>query len=141
MSENKKPLVFISYTQFDDDHEGGALSRFRDALLRTLRFLAGEEVVAFERYQGIFCHQGQSCDFCTFLMQQNADTRTSEPNMCLFWALSSVLLTGCGTSRQSQGHLATKEPLNVTIWVQEFRRREIGTRGPQNGTNMLQWPV
>jgi hypothetical protein len=31
------------------------------------------------------------------------------------------LLTGCCTSRQSQGRLEKKEPLNVTIWAHEFR--------------------
>jgi hypothetical protein len=44
--------------------------------------------------------------------------------MCLFWALSSVLLVGCGTSRQLQGHLEKKEPLDVIIWVHEFRLHE-----------------
>jgi hypothetical protein len=44
--------------------------------------------------------------------------------MCLFLALSSVLLPGYGTSRQSQGHLEKKEPLDVIIWVHEFRLHE-----------------
>jgi hypothetical protein len=43
-----KPLVFISYAQFDDDFEDGALRRFRDELSRTLRFLSGGEVGIFE---------------------------------------------------------------------------------------------
>jgi hypothetical protein len=44
--------------------------------------------------------------------------------MCLFLALSSLLLPGYGTSRQSQGHLEKKEPLDVIIWVHEFRLHE-----------------
>jgi hypothetical protein len=57
-------------------------------------------------------------------MKQNANIRIHEPNRGLFWVLSSALLAGCGTSRQSQGYLATKEPRDVTIWAHEFRLHE-----------------
>jgi hypothetical protein len=46
-------LVFISYAQFDDDFEDGTLSRFRDALSRTLRFVSGGEVAIFQEGTGI----------------------------------------------------------------------------------------
>ncbi len=42
------PLVFISYAQFDDEFEGGALRRFRDALSGTLRFVSGNDVAVFQ---------------------------------------------------------------------------------------------
>jgi hypothetical protein len=41
-------LVFMSYAQFDDEFEEGALSRLRDALSRTLRFVSGDEVSIFQ---------------------------------------------------------------------------------------------
>lgn len=44
----KKPLVFISYAQFDNDFEGGALSRFRHMLSRTLQFVSGGEIAVFQ---------------------------------------------------------------------------------------------
>lgn len=40
-------LVFISYAQFDDEFEAGALSRFRAELSHTLRFVSGGEVTVF----------------------------------------------------------------------------------------------
>jgi hypothetical protein len=47
------PLVCISYAKFDDEFEGGALNRFRDALSRTLRFISGDEVSIFQESTGI----------------------------------------------------------------------------------------
>lgn len=44
----KTPHVFMSYAQFDDDFEGGALRRFRDELSRTLRFVSGNEMSIFQ---------------------------------------------------------------------------------------------
>jgi hypothetical protein len=48
-----RPLVFISYAKFDDEFEHGALSRFRDELSRTLRFVSGGEVAIFQEGTGI----------------------------------------------------------------------------------------
>jgi tetratricopeptide (TPR) repeat protein len=42
------PLVFISYAQFDDYHEVGALRRFRDEFSRTLQFVSGDEMGIFQ---------------------------------------------------------------------------------------------
>jgi DNA polymerase III delta prime subunit len=43
-----KPIVFISYTQADDDFEDGTLGRLRDNLSKMLRFLSGGTVAIFE---------------------------------------------------------------------------------------------
>jgi tetratricopeptide (TPR) repeat protein len=42
----------MSYAQSDDDFEGGALSRFRDELSRTLRFVSGGQVTVFNEGTG-----------------------------------------------------------------------------------------
>ncbi|WP_129632662.1 tetratricopeptide repeat protein [Candidatus Oscillochloris fontis] len=52
-SVTSKPLVFMSYTSFDDAYETGALSQFREELRRALRFHSGEEVEIFQEGTGV----------------------------------------------------------------------------------------
>jgi hypothetical protein len=42
------PLVFISYSQKDDEYEGGALHDFRNALSGALQFVSGNKVGIFQ---------------------------------------------------------------------------------------------
>ncbi|WP_129632660.1 CHAT domain-containing protein [Candidatus Oscillochloris fontis] len=42
------PLVFMSYNRFDDEFEGGAITRLRAELARTLQFLSGETITIFQ---------------------------------------------------------------------------------------------
>jgi hypothetical protein len=48
MNRIKKTLLLTSYAQADNTYENGALSRFRDELSRTLRFVSGNEVSIFQ---------------------------------------------------------------------------------------------
>jgi hypothetical protein len=53
MSTAQKPLVFMSYTQFDDEFEGGVLSRLPNELSRTLKFLGGKDIIIFGEAEDI----------------------------------------------------------------------------------------
>jgi hypothetical protein len=41
------PLVFVSYSQADDNYENGALRSFRDTLSCTIQFVGGSEIAIF----------------------------------------------------------------------------------------------
>ncbi len=53
MSAAGKPIAFMSYTRFDDDFVGEALTRFREELSKTIRFLSGREIEIFQDVEGI----------------------------------------------------------------------------------------
>jgi len=48
-----KPIAFMSYTRFDDKYLGEALTRFREELSDTIRFLNGREIEIFQDVEGI----------------------------------------------------------------------------------------
>jgi hypothetical protein len=47
------PIAFMSYTRFDDKYLGEALTRFREELSDTIRFLNGREIEIFQDVEGI----------------------------------------------------------------------------------------
>jgi hypothetical protein len=53
MSAASKPVAFMSYTRFDDEYQGAALTRLREELSKTVQFLHGEEIEIFQDVEGI----------------------------------------------------------------------------------------
>lgn len=53
MSQPGKPVAFMSYTRFDDEFLGDALTKFREELAKTLRFIGGKEIEIFQDVEGI----------------------------------------------------------------------------------------
>lgn len=80
------PLVFISYAQFDDEFEGGALHRFRDALSGTLRFVSGSEIAVFHERTDVALGQrfqeriSQSLNKATVLVPVVTPSFFNDPN-------------------------------------------------------------
>ena len=50
---SKPPDAFLSYTRFDDQHEGGAISEFRNRLASAVRAVTGEPFEIFQDVDGI----------------------------------------------------------------------------------------
>jgi TIR domain len=50
---SKPPHAFLSYTRFDDQHEGGAISEFRKRLASAVRAVTGEPFEIFQDVDGI----------------------------------------------------------------------------------------
>lgn len=53
MSQPGKPVAFMSYTRADNEFLGEALTKFREELAKTLRFLGGKEIEIFQDVEGI----------------------------------------------------------------------------------------
>ena len=49
----KPPDAFLSYTRFDDQHDGGAISEFRRRLASSVRAVTGEPFEIFQDVNGI----------------------------------------------------------------------------------------
>ena len=50
---SKPPDAFLSYTRFDDQHDGGAISEFRGRLASAVRAVTGELFEIFQDVDGI----------------------------------------------------------------------------------------
>ncbi|GEM_PF-6663883 len=53
MSAASNPVAFMSYTRFDNEFVGEALTRFREELSKTIRFLSGKEIEIFQDVEGV----------------------------------------------------------------------------------------
>jgi hypothetical protein len=53
LSVSRTPDAFVSYTRFDDQHEGGAISEFRQRLADAVRAVTGEPFAIFRDVDGI----------------------------------------------------------------------------------------
>jgi len=46
--EKRQPVAFMSYVHFDDTHENGRLTQFRERLSAEVRMQTGEEFPIFQ---------------------------------------------------------------------------------------------
>ena len=47
-SKNNSPAAFLSYSHFDDEHEGGRITQLRERLTLEVKFQTGEEFLIFQ---------------------------------------------------------------------------------------------